>query len=309
METGDITPVPAGTPGAQLSMTATAFGNINFKVYWGLGGANYTKNMQFIGSTMSRFDAHAGLMNGKIINSSVNTISLVGGGNMLIENSNIIGENPNKGDSLFGMRGDYGSPWDGKITLKGVRAYVNPDKPIRLAGHGYLNWYCGYQSCFPNIEVEDLSLYNSKTGEQLPAGQEIMISGESMVAEPRLHLATTANSHPVFAKIDADGDGFIDGTDIPYDGIPDKEGIVHEGSLENLNPVKPPEYVRITGNSAGIVFKVPNTAGAGISDGLYYNSKDSLGGFFGGTKFYYGDGEEDYYLGTDHTDTEIFKFI
>ncbi|MBO7304201.1 MAG: hypothetical protein J6V09_03180 [Clostridia bacterium] len=309
METGEIKPATADTPGAQLSMTATAFGNINFKIYWGLGGANYTKNMQFIDSTLSRFDAHAGLMNGKIINSTVNTVSLVGGGDMVIENSTLMGLDHNKGDTLLGMRSDYGSPWDGRITLKNVKAYVNPEKPCRLAGHGYLNWYCGYQSCFPNIEVDSLTVYDFKTGEPLPRGHVIYLTGESMLLEPALHLPETKNSHPIFAKIDADGDGFVDGTDILYDGIPDSTGIIYEGSNENLNPVKPPEYVKICGNGAGFAFAVPKTAGCGVSDGGYYNAADNFGGFFGGTKFYYGDGEDDYYLGTDHTDTEIFKFI
>ena len=44
-------------------------------------------------------------------------------------------------------------------------------------------------------------------------------------------------------------------------------------------------------------------------EALTLELRANLGGFFGGTKFYYGDGEEDYYLGTDHTGTEIFKFI
>ena len=50
----------------------------SLKMCWGIGGTNYCKNMEYIGSTLSRLDAHAGLYNGRIIDSTVNYISLTG---------------------------------------------------------------------------------------------------------------------------------------------------------------------------------------------------------------------------------------
>ena len=59
------------------------------------------------------------------------------------------------------------------------------------------------------------------------------------------------------------------------------------------------------------MFTVPNTAGYNVSDGGYYDNVENYGGFFGDTKFRYGDGENDYYLGTDYVgeNTNTFKFI
>ena len=307
-KTGEIKAADEHTPGAQLSMTPTAFGNINFKIIWGLGGSNYTKNMEFIGSTMSRFDAHAGLMNGKIIDSTVNAISLVGGGNMLIENSRWIGEGRKRGDSLFGMRGDYGSPWDGKVTVRNVKAYINKNAPVYLIGHGYLNWYCGYQSCFPNVEVENLKYYFVENGEPVPRGYEILLMNDHLKEEPSIHLDTVLNSHPCYAKVDLDGDGYVDGTNIVFDGVESNKGIIDESSLKNVNPVKPPEYIKITKNETEYVFITPETSKYGLSDGGYYSDADTVGGFFGGTKFYYGELEDEYYLGTNHDNTKTYKF-
>ena len=64
-DNGNIIPGAEDTPGVQLSMgTSDITGK---KMHWGCGGTNYCKNMEFIGSTLSRFDAHQGLYNGKII--------------------------------------------------------------------------------------------------------------------------------------------------------------------------------------------------------------------------------------------------
>ena len=309
METGEVKPATKDTPGAVHSMRQTSFGGIDFAVYWGLGGVNYTKNMEFIGSTMSRFDAHAGLYNGKIIDSTYNTVSIVGGGHMVIENSTWVGEGIKYGDALFGMREDYGSPWDGTVTVKNVKAYILTDRPSFLIRHGYINWYPGYQSCFPNVEVEGLTYYDQETGEPLPDGYRINLTRPTLKEEPAIHLPYTTASHPLYAKVDLDGDGFVDGTDIPFDGVESNSGIMHPTSYKNENPVRPPRFIKIVQDGRKYLFRTPDSSGAGLSDGKYYDEDDTLGGFFGDTKFYYGTGEDDYYLGTDHRDTTTFDFV
>ena len=97
------------------------------------------------------------------------------------------------------------------------------------------------------------------------------------------------------------------------------KGITHDTCKRNLNPIKPPEYVKIINNdgvngSGGYVFKIVNTAGENVSDGGWYRDEetpDTMGGFFGGTKFIYGEGESDYLIGSDHEDqtvTDTFDF-
>jgi hypothetical protein len=120
------------------------------------------------------------------------------------------------------------------------------------------------------------------------------------------------------------GDGYVDYTNMVYDKalVGDNESGVTVSTKVNLNPIKPPEVIKITGNDGvdrdgdgtpdgGYIFTVPNTAGYNVSDGGYYDNVENFGGFFGDTKFWYGDGENDYYLGTDYVgqDTNTFTFI
>ena len=64
------------------------------------------------------------------------------------------------------------------------------------------------------------------------------------------------------------------------------------------------------GDTGGYVYVVCNTAETGlISDGGYWDNKETYGGFFGDTKFYYT--EEDYFTGPNYpfqTLTETFAF-
>ncbi|MBR2432548.1 MAG: hypothetical protein IKB23_06485, partial [Clostridia bacterium] len=50
---------------AVAAMGTVSINGIERRLCWGLGGTNYCKNMEYINSTVTRFDAHAGLYNGK----------------------------------------------------------------------------------------------------------------------------------------------------------------------------------------------------------------------------------------------------
>ena len=64
-----ITAAPRDAEGALTSMSHVNVAGNNLQMHWGIGGTNFCKNLEYIGSTLSRFDAHAGLYNGKIENS------------------------------------------------------------------------------------------------------------------------------------------------------------------------------------------------------------------------------------------------
>ena len=120
-----------------------------------------------------------------------------------------------------------------------------------------------------------------------------------MTSEPALHLENTLNTHPIFPDVDEDGDGFVDGTKIPYDDVIDRKGITDESSYKNLNPILPPKYMKVTNNKNGYVYLVNDMSSFdGITDG----------GFFGKTEFIT---DSVTYIGTSHFDekTEDFKFI
>ncbi len=81
---------------------------------WGVFGSNFTKNITFDTVMFSRFDAHQGVFNATIKNSSLGHqgINLIGGGTFLIENSKVYGTN------FINLRSDYGSTFNGNIIIR-----------------------------------------------------------------------------------------------------------------------------------------------------------------------------------------------
>jgi hypothetical protein len=107
---------------------------------------------------------------------------------------------------------------------------------------------------------------------------------------------------------DLDGDGVVGNTSLDYTSK-NVSGVKHTGTFVNLNIVRPPKFIKILNNEAGLVYLITNTSKNGVSDGGYYDDIESYGGFFGDTKFYYT--ETDYLLGSNHDDqtvTATFKF-
>ena len=313
-EENRVTATTEDNPKAQLSMISIP--GTSYQLHWGAGCTDFCKNMEFIGSTIARFDAHQGLYNGKIIDSTVNYIAITGGGNMIIENSRWFAAKPDyNANSLIHLREDYGSTWDGTVSVKNVQAYVftknsaGNDVDTWLVMHQYKNWYHGYTSVFPSIEIDNLDYYDIETKAALPAGYEIKLCGSSMTGEPALHLEQTLNKVAYLPDVDNDNDGFVDGTEIEFDGDSDWNGVA-TSSKENLNPIKPPEFIKITGNDGisgggGYIYVIPRTDGFEVSDGGYYDSVENFGGFFGDTKFIT---ENNTYLGTNHENAETFMF-
>ena len=278
------------------------------RMFWGIGGSNLCKNMEYIGCTLSRFDAHNGLYNGKIIDSTLVAIALTGGGDMHIENTTVYSENHYKQNNIFGLRGDYGSVWNGRITFKNFKAYVYTDKstspnapayreyaPSKFMSIGYANWDYGYRISFPDIDVDGMTLYDMNTRELINPGHEVPLTTSVMVSEPGIHLENTLYSPPYYCDVDYDGDGFVDGTNVHYDDVVETAGVCIPDSRKNINRITPPKKVRFANCNFDVV--VWDTS-----------ALTPDGGFFGGTKFYYGNGEDDYYLGTGHKDTCAFKF-
>ena len=82
--------------------------------YWGILGSNYCKNLLYDHCTFSRFDAHMGVANATIRNSTLGHqgINAIGCGTFTVENCTIYGS------SLVNLRSDYGSTWQGKLIIR-----------------------------------------------------------------------------------------------------------------------------------------------------------------------------------------------
>jgi hypothetical protein len=88
--------------------------DINDRKYWGILGSNYCKNLVYDTCTLSRFDAHMGVANATIRNSTLGHmgINAIGSGTFTVENSTIHGR------SLINLRSDYGSTWQGEFVIR-----------------------------------------------------------------------------------------------------------------------------------------------------------------------------------------------
>ena len=122
--------------------------------YWGVAGTNLCKNLTYEDCELTRFDAHKGLYNGKIINSKVAIVNLTGGGDFLIEDSEIIYH------YFFRMRTDYGATFRGTVTIKDTTLTTNSSTPA-VCAMLWTNHDFGYGCYFPNIELDNIKL-NSK---------------------------------------------------------------------------------------------------------------------------------------------------
>ena len=88
--------------------------DINDNSYWGIFASNYSKNISFDHCIFSRFDAHMGVYNATIRNSTLGYmgINAIGSGEFLLEDSTV------RGRSLINLRSDYGSTWEGTFTIR-----------------------------------------------------------------------------------------------------------------------------------------------------------------------------------------------
>lgn len=114
-------PVSMGSYGITINralnvalVNCTQTNDINDTRYWGVMSSNYSKNLSYEGCRLSRFDAHQGVFNATIRNSTLGHmgILLIGRGTFLLENSTV------HAGQLVGLRGDYGSTWEGEFIIR-----------------------------------------------------------------------------------------------------------------------------------------------------------------------------------------------
>ena len=168
------------------------------RIYWGLGGSNFCKNMVYDSCEITRFDAHDGLYNGKIINSKVVGVNLTGFGDMLIENSTL----ELVGNSVLYLRTDYGSTWEGTVTIKDTRIFLNESvrkkKELFICDMQWVNHYFGYECHFPNILLDGVNFDTSLPIHLLPYENENCYTNE-LIGEKTLKDGVTENDNPYVA--------------------------------------------------------------------------------------------------------------
>ncbi len=136
--------------------------DINDARYWGILGSNFCKNLLYDKCTLSRFDAHQGVANATIRNSTLGHmgINAIGSGTFTVENSTI------RGRSLINLRSDYGSTWQGEFVIRNcvfVPAGGRPVNAALISGSYSGQHDFGYTCYMPErITIENLHIDDSQ---------------------------------------------------------------------------------------------------------------------------------------------------
>lgn len=119
--------------------------------YWGINGGGGSKRVTYDSCTLSRFDAHTGIMHAYIIDSVVGSVDVVGGGNLHVINSKIYGT------TMIRFREDYGAFWYGDVLVKDCTMVDQKGTATtgQLFNTSWVNHYYGYETAMPTTIVID----------------------------------------------------------------------------------------------------------------------------------------------------------
>ena len=142
--------------------------DIKDNTYWGIMGSNYCKNLLFDRCTFSRFDAHQGVANATIRNSTLGHmgINAIGSGTFLVENTTVYGR------TFINLRRDYGSTWRGNFVFNNCVFVPAGGKPVTasLIGGSYSGQHdFGYTCYMPErITINTLHIDDTQHPENYP---------------------------------------------------------------------------------------------------------------------------------------------
>ncbi|MDV3308438.1 MAG: hypothetical protein LOY03_06445 [Cyclobacteriaceae bacterium] len=134
--------------------------------YWGIMGSNYSKNLVYDSCVFSRFDAHMGVANATIRNSTLGHqgINAIGFGVFTVENTTVYGR------SFVNLRSDYGSTWQGEFFVRNCKFVPSGGRPVSaslLGGSNSGQHNFGYTCYMPErITIETLFIDDSNHPEE-----------------------------------------------------------------------------------------------------------------------------------------------
>ncbi len=207
------------------------FFNASGQNRWGVMGSSYCKNVTFLDSKLTRFDAHNGIHNAFIINTEIKMIRVNGTGNFVMENCIM------HSTTLVSLREDYGGFWDGNIILK--NNVMIGASSVTMFTNTWYNHYFGYPARYPsNIVIDGLKIYGNR--DDYANGKQVA---------------------PENVTITLFGSGILTGAkNIVEDYLPIKDAYYPDGTpvvLPNKCQATPPERITIR-NLQGCNIIIPN---------------------------------------------------
>lgn len=206
----------------------------NMSLCWGVTGTNFCKNMDYIGCKLTRYDAHCGVFNGKVIDSEMSVLRLIGGGDFIVENTLFYNIYP----APFQLRRDYGATFNGTLTIRNSKIVDALQKDVigaiieaPNAHHDF-----GYTSHFPNIVIDNLEIEtNQKTVDLV---EDITQSYKETDHFPARNFLREDSHDPealfthYYETVDENGK--------PYTKITENK--------KNVSPYMPPKFIKIINN-------------------------------------------------------------
>lgn len=168
--------------------------DIDNDTYWGIMGSNFSKNLVLDSCVFSRFDAHQGVANATILNSTLGHmgINAIGTGTFRVENSTI------RGRTLINLRQDYGSTWEGEFIIRDCVFVPAGGKPVTASLIGGFNTGqhdFGYTCHMPrqiyieNLHIDDSSHPESYRGPAIFSDFNPQMTSEDYI-EPYPYIRT-----------------------------------------------------------------------------------------------------------------------
>ena len=132
--------------------------------YWGIYTSNFCKNLILEDCIISRFDAHQGVTNATIRRCTLGHqgVQLIGHGDFILEDTTLY----SRTDMIY-LRCDYGSLWDGNITVKNCDWYTQNVKLAIIGGNNVGDHDYGYLCRFgKNITLDGIRVHAPNLGSE-----------------------------------------------------------------------------------------------------------------------------------------------
>ncbi len=136
--------------------------DIKDRRYWGIMGTNFCKNLLLDRCKFSRFDAHQGVADATIRNSTLGHmgINAIGFGTLTVENTTVCGRH------FINLRRDYGSTWRGDFVIRNCVFVPSCGRPARaslIGGSNAGQHDFGYTCYMPKrITIDTLEINDAK---------------------------------------------------------------------------------------------------------------------------------------------------
>ena len=201
------------------------FGDEGEVYTYGMMGTNFSKNMTFDHVEFNTFDAHCGSYNVNIRNSQLVYLSIIGVGQVTVEDTTFYVTRKDYKTHAIWLRTDYGSHYDGDINVKNVTIkyadYLGKEPEVALISAVWNNHYFGYDTVLGrNITVDNVMMQKIEFG----IGADGKRWEKNVQGQNKLYLFTSN----MYA----------------YTGVDISSNNVNGGI--NLNPYKGPETITIT---------------------------------------------------------------